>query len=90
MRPAIADRFAAMVAAGKISRQRAYQLRHLESGKCVKCSQPRVTKTHCLQHAVYERERQRRKYNAQEEHRSKVRVLEEKFVPPPLEHLPAA
>lgn len=87
MVPAHHDQFTALVHAKKLSRQRAYQLRQIESGKCRKCNMPRVTKIHCLKHAIYERERQRRKFNAYDEYQSKVRRLEHDFTPPPLEQL---
>lgn len=90
MKPAIEDQFTGLVRKGKISRQRAYQLRQRDRGLCLKCASPRVTKCHCLRHAVYERERQRTKHEAIDTYNSKVRQLERTFVPPPLEQLPAA
>lgn len=89
-RTPIQDRYTQLVAAGKLSKQRAYQLRHQSKGLCVKCDHPAITGSHCLAHAVYERERQRRKLNCVDEHDSKSRRLEKSHRPPNLDLLPPA
>lgn len=45
-----------------ISRQRRYQLRMREEGRCVLCGKKLATATHCEQHAKMHRESQLRRY----------------------------
>ena len=51
----ILDRFTKM----DISRQRKYQLRHANTGKCLMCSRKAVSTTLCLKHLINGRERAR-------------------------------
>lgn len=51
----------------KISRQIAYQQRHLAEGLCYKCTEPLAagSKNSCQKHLVEERERKRKKLGLQ-------------------------
>jgi len=40
----------------KLSRQRKYQLRHVDKGLCIKCDDVAITGGCCLKHAVQNRE----------------------------------
>lgn len=88
MRAPIQDKYRQLVVAGKMSRQRAYQLRHMEKGKCQDCSLVAVTKCHCLRHAVLARERERKKRGFAMKYDSKTRRMERVYKPPSLERLP--
>ena len=44
-----------------ISRQRKYQLRMQQQGRCTECGEPAVLGSRCLEHLVKARERQRKK-----------------------------
>ena len=46
----------------EISRQRRYQLRMRDEGRCVLCGRKLSTATHCAQHAKMHRESQLRRY----------------------------
>ena len=40
-----------------LSRQRKYQLRMMQQGRCIICGEPAATAAHCLIHAIKARER---------------------------------
>lgn len=46
-----------------VSRQRKYQLRKRDEGKCVVCAKPRVNATHCKAHAAHAAELAQQQYH---------------------------
>jgi len=54
--PRVIDEFSYLA----VSHQRKTQLRYKRDGKCQTCGEPRVTKTHCLKHALAVRRRARK------------------------------
>jgi len=58
------------------SRQRRYQLRHVEKGLCIYCCNKIVMGKVCLVHAVQQRERQRTRLKCRHRLRSKSYRME--------------
>lgn len=54
----------------KISKQRRWQIRHRQQGLCTLCSEPAVTSTYCLKHAIRVRERKRKELGCKKRIRS--------------------
>ena len=67
----------------KPSRQRAWQLRHIDKGLCINCSNVAVAGNLCLDHALKKRERQRlRRGSKKRYHSLTYRLTEEQKTEP--------
>jgi hypothetical protein len=53
----------------KISKQRAYQLRHKEAGLCARCSEKAVNETHCEKHRKMVNRISRKSMQRRKEHK---------------------
>lgn len=84
---AIKDEFTRKVKLGKLSRQRAYQLRHYRDGLCIKCSGVAVVGRHCLEHAKREVQRDRARKGCTGEHWRKTKAAEKAYAIPKMRHL---